>query len=163
MMGRSLLFAGVLGTAGLVVTAVLGYGVHSPSDPGMPRHLIAALASILTVMFSHCWILLYLLGTGRLIRDAVQEGGLAPAPLLASRRLRRACYVWLLLAAGLTMADFLVGGAVAANAARPWMHHALFWGALAAQAVAVGLEWRGLTANERLLGEVDQRLAAVPA
>jgi hypothetical protein len=164
MMGRSLLIVGLLGTVGVVVTAGLGYGLHSPGDPGMPRHIIAALASILPVMFSHVWILLYLLGTGKVIRDAAREAGqtdLDPAPLMAeSRRLRRVCYSWLLLAAGLVMADFLLGSAVAANAARPWIHHALFWAAVAAQGIALWSEWRGLAANERLLGEVDRRLVS---
>jgi hypothetical protein len=163
MMGRSLLFVGLLGTVAVVVAGVLGFGMHSPSDPGMPKHVIAALVASLPVLFSHCWILLYLLATGRVIGDAVREGGLDPALLAESRRLRRVCYAWLLLAAGLVAADFLVGGAVASNAAKPWVHQALFWAALAAQGIALWAEWRGLTANERLLGEVDQRLVAAAA
>lgn len=165
MMGRSLLIVGVLGTVGVAVAGGLGFGLHSPSDPGMPKHVIAALVATLPVLFSHCWILLYLLGTGRVIRDAVREGGPDPGLLAESRRLRRVCYAWLLLAAGLVAADFLLGGAVAARAVSAWVHHALFWTALVAQGIALAAEWRGLAANERLLGEVDQRLvaAAVPA
>ena len=164
MMGRSLLFVGLLGTVALAVAGGLGFGLHSPSDPGMQRHVVAALVASLPVLFSHSWILLYLLGTGKVIGTAVRDGGLDPALLAESRRLRRVCYAWLLLAAGLVAADFLIGGAVAANAARPWVHHALFWTAFAAQAIALWAEWRGLTANERLLGEVDGRLvAAAPA
>jgi hypothetical protein len=164
MMGRSLLIVGLLGTVAVAVAGALGFGLHSPSDPGMPKHVVAALAAALPVLFSHSWILLYLLGTGKVIRDAVRDGGLDPALVAESRRLRRVCYAWLLLAAGLVAAVFLVGGAVAANAARPWVHQTLFWTALVAQAIALGAEWRGLTANERLLGEVDQRLAvAAPA
>jgi hypothetical protein len=163
MMGRSLLFVGLLGTVAVAVAGALGFGMSSPSDPGMPTHVIAALAASLPVLFSHCWILLYLLGTGKVIADAIREGGLDPALLAQSRRLRRICYAWLLLAAGLVAADFLAGGAVAANAAKPWVHQTLFWTALAAQAIALWAEWRGLTANEQLLGEVDQRLVAAAA
>ncbi|HEY0514952.1 MAG TPA: hypothetical protein VGH73_23860 [Thermoanaerobaculia bacterium] len=163
MMGRSLLVVGVLGTAGVAVAGALGYRLSSAADPGMPNHVIAALAASLPVLFSHVWILLYLLATGRVIGSAVREGGLDPALLAESRRLRRVCYSWLLLAAGLVMALFLLGGAVAANTARPWTHHALFWAALAAQGIALWAEWRGLAANERLLGEVDGRLAAASA
>lgn len=160
MMGRSLLIVGLLGTIAVAVAGALGFGVHSPADPGMQQHVVAALVASLPILFSHSWILLYLLGTGRMIRDAVREGGLAAELLADSRRLRRACYAWLLLAAGLVAADFLVGGAVAANAARPWVHQTLFWTALAAQAIALWAEWRALAANERLMGEVDQRLVA---
>ena len=159
-MGRSLWFLGALATVGVAVAAGLGYGLHSPSDPGMPRHVIAALASSLLLMLSQIWILLYLLATGKVIRDAVREGGLGPAPLIALRRLRRVCYPAILLAAALVLATFLVGGVVASKGAPPWVHHALFWAALAVQAVALWVEWWGLAGNERLLVEVDRRLIA---
>lgn len=159
-MGRSLWFLGALATVGVAVTAGLGYGLHSPADPGMPRHVVAALASILSLMLAHSWILLYLLGTGKVIRDAVREGGLDPAPLARSRRLRRICYPAILLAAVLILATFLVGGAVAAKGAPPWVHQALFWAALAVQAGALWIEWWGLAENESLLVEVDRRLIA---
>jgi hypothetical protein len=163
MMGRSLLIVGVLGTVGVMVAAGLGYGLSSPADAGMPKHVVAALVAILMLMFSHSWILLYLLGTGRVIRDAVRDGGLDPAPLAESRRLRRICYPVILAAALLAMATFLAGGAVAARAASPWIHQTLFWVALAVQGCALGFEWKGLAANERLLVDVDARLAAAPS
>jgi hypothetical protein len=163
MMGRSLLIVGALATAGVAVAAGLGYGLSSPADAGMPRHIIAALAASLALMFSHSWILIYLLGTGKVIRDAVREGGLDPALSAASRRLRRICYPVILLAALLVLATFLVGGAVATKAAEAWVHHVLFWVAIVAQVGALALEAWGLAANERLLVDVDRRLTAAPA
>jgi hypothetical protein len=159
-MGRSLWFLGALATVGIAVTAVLGYGLSSPSDAGMPRHVIAALVSTVPLMLAHSWILLYLLGTGKLVRDAVREGGLDPAPLARLRRLRRICYPAILLATALVMATFLTGGAVAARSAPPWVHQTLFWAAAAAQAGALWIEWWGLAGNESLLVEVDRRLIA---
>jgi hypothetical protein len=143
-----------------MVAAGLGYGLSSPADSGMPTHVVAALVALLLLMFSHSWILLYLLGTGKVIRDAVREGALDPEPLADSRRLRKVCYPVILLAAILTMATFLVGGAVAARAASPWIHQALFWGALAVQGAALWFEWKGLAVNERLLVDVDRKLAS---
>ncbi len=172
MMGRSLLIVGVAGTAGLAVAGALGYGLTSPGDAGMPRHIIVALASILTLMFSHCWILLYLLGTGRVIRQGLRESpGEAAEPaaptamaamtaMTASRRARRLGYAALTLAAFLALAEFLLGGAVAANAAPHVLHHVFFWAALAAQGIALWSEGRALAANESLLGEIDRRLVA---
>ncbi len=166
MMGRSLLFVGALGTAALAVAGALGYGLTSPGDAGMPRHIIVALAAILMLMFCHCWILLYLLGTGRVIRDgrrglppdAAEPAGLAT--LAASRQARRLAYAALALAALLALGEFLLGGAVAANAAPHVLHHVFFWAALAAQGVALWSEGRALAANESLLGEIDGRLFA---
>ncbi|HET9210723.1 MAG TPA: hypothetical protein VFR03_10015 [Thermoanaerobaculia bacterium] len=159
-MGRSLWFLGALATVGIAVTAALGFGLSSAADPGMPRHVIAALASTLPLMLAHSWILLYLLGTGKVVRDAVREGGLDPAPLARSRHLRRICYPVILLAAVLVMATFLVGGAVAANSVPAWVHQTLFWTAIAVQALALWIEWWGLAGNESLLVEVDRRLIA---
>ncbi|HEY3570241.1 MAG TPA: hypothetical protein VGP73_20090 [Thermoanaerobaculia bacterium] len=159
-MGRSLWILGALATVGIIVTAVFGFGLRSPGDPGMPRHIIAALASTLPLMLAHSWIFLYLLGTGRVIRSAVREGGLDPSPLARSRRLRRICYPVILLAAALVLATFLVGGAVAAKGVPPWVHQALFWAAIAVQAGALWIEWRSLAENESLLVEVDRRLVA---
>jgi hypothetical protein len=162
MMGRSLLIVGVLGTAGLAVAGGLGYGLTSPGDAGMPRHIIVALASILMLMFSHCWILLYLLGTGRVIREGrrgLPPDGAEPAALAVSWRSRRVGYTALAAAALLALAEFLLGGAVAANAAPHVLHHVFFWAALAAQGIALWGEWRALAANESLLGEIDGRLA----
>ena len=164
MMGRSLLFVGVLGTAGLAVAGALGYGLTSPGDAGMPRHIIVALASILMLMFCHCWILLYLLGTGRVIRAGLRASSRDAAEPAAwgaaSRRARRLGYAALAVAALLALAEFLLGGAVAANAAPHVLHHVFFWAALAAQGVALWSEGRALAANESLLGEIDQRLIA---
>ena len=160
MMGRSLLIVGALGTVAVAVAGGLGYGLSSPADAGMKPHIVAALVAILLVMFAHSWILLYLLGTGRMIRDAVREGGLDAALLAESRRLRRVCYACLVAAAALVMATFLVGGAVAGKGATPWVHHLLAWVAIAVQGLALWIEWRTLAANERLMGNVDQGLVA---
>ena len=166
MMGRSLLIVGALGTAGLAVAGALGYGLTSPGDAGMPRHIIVALAAIVMLMFSHCWILLYLLGTGKVIRQELRGASretaepAAPMALTASRRARRLAYAALAAAALLALAEFLLGGAVAAYAAPHVLHHVFFWGALAAQGVALWSEGRALAANESLLGEIDQRLVA---
>jgi hypothetical protein len=161
MIGRSLWILGVVATAGVVVAAAFGYGLHSPADPGMPRHLVAALVSSLLLMFSQSWIFLYLVATGKVIRDAVRTGGIDPSPLDESRRLRRVCYPVILLAVALVLTTFLAGGVVAAKGAPPWVHQGLFWAALAAQAAALWVERRSLAGNERLLVEVDRRLIAV--
>jgi hypothetical protein len=162
MMGRSLLIVGVLGTAGLAVAGALGYGLTSPGDAGMPRHIIVALASMLMLMFCHCWILLYLLGTGRVIRESrrgLPQEAAEPASLQGLRA-RQVGYAALGAAALLALAEFLLGGAVAANAAPHVLHHVFFWAALAAQGIALWSEGRALAANESLLVEIDGRLVA---
>jgi len=73
MMGRALLIVGAMATLGLVAAAVLGYMLPGPVGPDMSRHVLVSLASCLLLLFSHCWIMFYLIGTGKAIKDAVNE------------------------------------------------------------------------------------------
>jgi 4-hydroxybenzoate polyprenyltransferase len=169
MMGRALLIVGAMSTLGLIAAAVVGYtlyghySLHGPTDPNMPRHVLIALASSLLLLFSHCWIMFYLIGTGKAIKDAVRENGLDPAIIEETKRFKNESYPSLMLAMGLVMATFIVGGGVATGSISSWIHHVLFYLAVASQAYALWKERRALTENERLMESVDRRLAASPA
>lgn len=160
MMGRALLVIGWMATAGLVVTGALGYFLHGPADPGLSRHVLLGLASALLLLFAHCWIMFYLIGTGRAIKDAVNEHALDPALYEATKGYKNRSYPMLMLALGLAMATFILGGGVATGSVPSWIHHALFYATLLAQARALQLEGRVLVENERLMGDINRRLAA---
>jgi hypothetical protein len=160
MMGRALLIVGLMATLGVVATAVLGYLLSAPTDPSMPRHVLVGLASSLLLLFSHCWIMFYLIGTGKAIKDAVKEGGLDPAFAEETKRFKNESYPSLMLAMGMVMATFILGGGVATGSIPKWVHHALFYAAIVVQCWSLWIEWRVLTDNERLMTEVDRRLAA---
>src|SRR3954469_17990722 len=113
MMGRALLIVGALATLGVIAAAVVGYTLHGPMDDHMPRHVLIGLASSLLLLFSHCWIMFYLIGTGKAIKDAVKERGLDPAFIEETKRFKNQSYPWLMLAMGLVMATFILGGGVA--------------------------------------------------
>jgi len=161
-LGRALLAVGVIATLGLIATAVLGYMLPGPADPAVPRHVLAALVASLLLLFSHCWILLYLIATGRAIREAVREYGVEASLEAEAWRLRRGVLPWLLLAAATALGTFLLGAAAMAGAASADAHHILFYVTLVVQALALWIESRGLAANERLLGDIDQRLGMAP-
>jgi 4-hydroxybenzoate polyprenyltransferase len=163
MMGRALLVVGWMATAGLVATGVLGYLMKAPTDPGLPRHVLLGLASALLLLFAHCWIMFYLIGTGRAIKDAVREHGLSPDLVEATKSYKNRSYPMLMLALGLAMATFILGGGVATGSVPNWIHHALFYATLLAQARALQLEGQVLVENERLMADVNRRLAASPA
>lgn len=160
MMGRALLIVGFMATLGVAATAVLGYLLQAPTDPEMPRHVLVGLASSLLLLFSHCWIMFYLIGTGKAIKDAVKEGGLDPEFAEKTKRFKNASYPSMMLAMGLVMATFILGGGVATGSIPRWIHHGLFYAALLVQGWSLWIEWRVLTDNERLMTEVDRRLAA---
>jgi 4-hydroxybenzoate polyprenyltransferase len=163
MMGRALLVVGWMATAGLVVTGIVGYLLQGPTDAGLPRHVLLGLASALLLLFAHCWIMFYLIGTGRAIKDAVKEHGLDPALVEATKSYKNRSYPMLMLALGLAMATFILGGGVATGTIPNWIHHALFYATLLAQARALQLEGQVLVENERLMSDINRRLAASPA
>lgn len=160
MMGRALLIVGLMATLGVVATAVLGYLLNAPTDPEMPRHVLVGLASSLLLLFSHCWIMFYLIGTGKAIKDAVRENGLDPALAEETKRFKNASYPSMMLAMALVMATFILGGGVATGSISRWVHHALFYAAVLVQGWSLWIEWRVLSDNERLMADVDRRLAA---
>jgi len=162
-MGRALLIVGAMSTLGVIAAAVAGYTLHSPTDANMPLHVLIGLASSLLLLFSHCWIMFYLIGTGKAIKDAVRENGLDPAIIEETKRFKNESYPSLMLAMALVMATFIVGGGVATGSISRWIHHVLFYLAVGSQLYALWKERRALTENERLMESVDRRLAASPA
>ena len=164
MMGRALLIIGFMATLGLIAAAVLGYALHGPTSPDMPRHVLVALASCLLLLFSHCWIMFYLIGTGKAIKEAVKEHGLEPRFVEETKRFKNVSYPWLMLAMATAMATFILGGGAATGALPAWVHHALFYATVLSQGRALLLEKRVLVDNESLMAEIDRRLAvATPA
>lgn len=162
-LGRGLVVIGWLAALGVIASAVMGYAAPPESDvEQLQSHVLLALAAVLLLLFAHCWILLYLIFTGRAVREVVKEHGLDPALPAASSRLQADAVPWLLLAMGLGLGTFLLGSGAAANALPAWVHHGLGYAALAAQVYALWVERRVLADHERLVAEVD-RLIAAPA
>lgn len=159
-MERSMLIVGVLATLGVVASAVLGYALASPQDAAMQTHVLVALASTLLALFSHSWILLYLIGTGRAVLGALRSQGLDPELGRRTRRLKTFTYPLVLLAMILVLSAFVLGAAAMANYTEVSSHHIAFYAALAVQIAALWAEMRVLRENERLLLDVDGRLAA---
>jgi len=159
MRGRVLLIIGALATLAFLATAVLGYRLTSgATDPGVPNHLLIGLASVLMMLFSHCWVLIYLVSTGGAVREAVREQGVDASFDEASRLLRRRAIPLAVGATVVGFATFLLGAAVVPNLVPAWIHHALFYATVLAQGLALWTEGRVLGENEKLLADVDRRL-----
>lgn len=161
MMGRALLIIGALATLGFLAAGALGYLLDGPADSAMSRHVLVGLAACLAQLFSHCWILVYLILTGRAIRETAAEHGLDERFGEAPRRFIGATAPWLLAAVLLGLATFLVGGAAATAEVRPWIHHALFYVTVAVQGWALWREHRVLRASQALIDEIDGRIAGL--
>ena len=159
MMGRALLVVGWLGTAGLVASAVVGFTIQ-PGESGsaLSTHLLLGLLSSLLILFAHSWIMFYLIGTGKAIKEAVAEHGLTPDHIERTKEFKNRCYPWLMLAMGVTMASFILGGGVYTGVIPPWVHHGLFYAALLAQLKALFVSGGVLRQNEQLMRGIDRGL-----
>jgi 4-hydroxybenzoate polyprenyltransferase len=156
MMGRALLIIGFMATLGLIATGVLGYGLHGPGDDHLRfLHMMAALAASLLLLFAHCWIMFYLIGTGTAIKDAVKENGLDPQWIEDTKRFKNRSYPMLMLAMGLAMATFVLGGYRV-------IHQILFYATLLAQLRALQLEQQVLAENDRLMETINRQLVGDP-
>ena len=159
MMGRALLVVGSIATIGLLVTAMLGYALPSGADPAsLSNHLTAAVLTSLLLLFSHCWILFYLIGTGKAIKTAVAEHGLESEIIEQTKMFKNRSNPWLMLAMMLAMATFVLGGGVATSVVPAWVHHALFVVTALTQFWALKVEYEVLMANEKLFKSIDRRL-----
>jgi len=160
MMGRALLMVGGLATLGLLATGVMGYALPAAFEPeDLGNHLLLAVFASLLLLFSHCWILFYLIGTGKALKEAVVEHGLEQEIAEQTKVFKTRSNPWLMLAMMLAMATFVVGGGVATKVLPGWFHHALFVVTLVCQVWALWVEFEVLTANEKLMKSVDRRLA----
>jgi hypothetical protein len=157
MMSRALLVVGFLATLGFVATGAMGYRVAGDAAL-FQAHLLVGLVSCLLLLFSHCWIIFFLIGTGKAIREAVAENGFETAIVARTKRFKAETFGWALLAMALAMAAFIIGGGVYTGAVPKVVHHVLFYLALAAQAWALARETRALLANDRLMGDLNRRL-----
>jgi hypothetical protein len=159
-MGRALLVLGLLGTAGLLATAALGYGLSGTADVEVRRHVLLGLAAALVLVFSHTWIVLYMLATGKVISRVVRERGYPEELLESARRLRLRVIPWLLAALGAVLATFLTGGAVLAGSTPAIVHQLLFYLALVLQGAVMLAERRVLAEHERLAADLGRRMQA---
>lgn len=158
MMGRALVILGWISTVGFLGTGVIGW--LAPGATSIGLHILAALLTSLLLLFSHCWIMFYLIGTGKALRLAVEDHDLDPAIVEETKRFKNESYPWLMGAMGLAMATFILGGGVATAIIPKWIHQMLFLLTLMVQVKSVLVEQLVLSQNRRLLRTTENRIAS---
>jgi len=160
MMGRALLIVGWLATAGLVATGVAGLAAGQSSE-SFSTHVLLALLAALLMLFSHCWIMFYLIGTGKAIKEAVAEHDLDADLIERTKDFKNRSYPSLMLAMGLVMATFICGGIGFLGSLPLWVHQYLLGlPTLGVQIWALVIEGKVLMANDRLMKGISRRLEA---
>lgn len=152
---------GAFATLAFVATGVFGYMVGDTRSAD--QHVILGIGASVLLLFSHCWIMFYLIGTGTVLKEAVAEHGLPKEWIEKTKEFKNRSYPWLMAAMGLAMATFILGGGVETQVLPKWVHWGLFYLAVAAQLRALYLEFLVLLENERIMRAADRRVRASEA
>lgn len=157
MMGRALLIVGGFAVLGFVAAGVLGF--HAAGSNRLREHLLVGFVSVLLLLLSQVWMVIFLLATGSAIRRTVALGALDPALVLESRQRLRRTAPWLLLCVALTVATFAVGPEVIGGGVPRWLHAVLASAALISQVFALLIERRELGAHAQRLRQLVATVA----
>ena len=158
MMGRALLILGWLSTLGIAATAIIGY-LLGTAVRSLTVHVLIGLIGSLLLLFAHCWVMFYLIGTGTAIKKAVTENQLDADLSERTKAFKSRSYPWLMLAMALIIATFVAGGAYVAGVGPSWIHEVLFYVTIGSQVYTLVMEGQVLRANEHLMTEIDDLLA----
>ena len=157
-MDRALLTVGWIATLTFLAAGYVGYTQGGSS--GGDLHVLLALIASLLVLFSHSWIMFYLIGTGKAIKEAVADHALPEAWIERTKDFKNDCYPAMMLAMAMVMAAFILGGGVERRVLPTWVHHSLVYLALLAQLWALRRETLALRDNRDLMRQADRALRA---
>jgi len=138
-----------------------------PSDPASyPLHLIVGLFAVILNLGLHCLVFIYLLGTGRWVKEVALAYALPDAPLpQRTRELKRTTFPPALLAmlvpigtAAAGMAQLQRYGAWAGG-----LHLGMALAALAVNVWAFRIEYRNVAANAGVIDRVMQEVERIRA
>ncbi len=151
---RAVVIVGWVGLLLLLATAATGYGVADES--AAQSHLTLALFPTGTLLFADFCILVYLVGTLRIVRRTGAELALSADWLAERKRLVRSVALWPLLGIAALLFLFGSGFPVFVKSWPAWTHHAAF-------AAAALLHVVFLLQAGRALRRSEARLAAFGA
>ncbi len=154
-MAAALLTLTGLSIAGLVASLLVALGVISLGE----SHVGLAVFATMLNLLAHSFMMFYLIGKGKAVREAVAEGGLDPEYVRRISRLRAPVFSQATIARALTMAAGIMGASVGAGSVSAWPHAVLAAGGIAWQLRALQLEGVALAGIGRVVDEVNARLA----
>jgi hypothetical protein len=154
-MAAALLTLTVLSIVGLAASFVFAFlpGTVAGSHIG-----IAVFATMLNLL-AHSFLMFYLIGKGKAVREAVSEAGLDGDYYRRVARLRSPVFSRATLAMAVLMAAAIIGASVDVGVLSSLPHAILAALAIAAQVYALATEVTALTGTARIVDEVNARLA----
>jgi hypothetical protein len=154
-MAAALLTLTGLSVLGLVASILIAYGVV----PFGESHVGIAVFATMLNLLAHSFMMFYLIGKGKAVREAVAEGGLEGDYVRRIARLRGPVFSHATLAMALIMAAGIMGSSVSTGSVESRWHAALAAAAILWQLYALRLEGVALAGIARVVDEVNTRLA----
>jgi hypothetical protein len=140
------------------------HSLETAGDSTFLIHFLLGLFAVSFALFVHCLVFIYFLGTGRFVKEVARAYRIPDDPLpKQTRELKRATFPASLLAAVVTIAAAVAGGA-AQFRAWPWqVHLSLGMVAVVVNAWAAVIEVRSVQVNLEVLDEVMREVDRIRA
>lgn len=151
-------------TFALGVASQLRDGLNHPQDPIFIIHFTSGLFSVFLILAVHCLIFIYLLGTGRWVKEVAEAYRLPDEPLpKLTRELKRKTFPPALFAMLIGIAT-AAAGAGTQSRTWPWQYHfALAIAALAINYWAFQVEGRNIRTNVGVIDDVMREVERIRA
>ena len=156
-MASALVTAVLLSIGGLIVTIVTGYSAATGAE--MYRHATLGVFVTMITLLSHSFMMFYMIGKGKAVREAVAEGGLDQKHVKDVAAARRPVFSIATLAMLLTMTTAIVGAGVDTGTIPAGAHAILGLSAVFANGAALRAELAALITSARVVDEVNRQLA----
>ena len=153
-MAPALLTLTALSILGIGASFVLAFQSGLPAN----SHVAVAVFATMLNLLAHSFMMFYLIGKGKAVREAVAEGGLDGDYGRRISTLRAPVFSRATLAMAILMTAAIIGASVDVRVLPSWPHAALAALALAAQLYAFAAEIAALTGIARIVDEVNARL-----
>ena len=155
-MSVALITATCLGILGLCYSAILGFIVVETAD--ILAHTSFSIFSTLITLLAHSMTMFYLIGKGKAIREAADEGGLSSNFYRDVALARGPVFSKATIAMVLTMVTALFGGAVDTGTVPTFLHSTLAIFTIGMNIFALRAEILAMLTCARIVTEVDALL-----
>tara|TARA_B100000029_G_scaffold511859_1_gene606993 strand:- start:3959 stop:4450 length:492 start_codon:yes stop_codon:yes gene_type:complete len=157
-MTAALITVTLLGIGGLGYSAVIGFMAKIPSDVG--QHASIAIFFTLITLLAYSMTMFYLIGKGKAIREAIEEGGLSTDLYKTMATARAPVFGVGSMAMGLTMLTAILGGGVDTEVLPIGVHSIASVAMMGTNIFAFRVQVIALMVATEVVNEVDRQLVS---
>src|SRR5580765_3478578 len=154
-MAQALLSAVGIGLLGMGAAVVLGL-----RGTDVSRHISFGIFSTLVILLAHSMMMFYLIGKGKVVKDAMAEGQLAGDQYRRIAAIRKPVFSVGTFAMAVTILAALLGASVDTGFLPPMVHAMIAYGAIACNLAAAKVEIDALSVSSRIVDEVNRLLGS---